>query len=744
MLLLNGLRSWLLALVIVVVAGAALPAAAGAASYGELTNFGSAGVGAGQFTEEGPATAAFGVDPTDNTVYVGDKPSNKVFRIQKFSSTGTLLGEARIESVPGESALEGVAIDSAEKRFYALIVQTRSPEATFDPEFTAAGALYAFSTEPTEEAGKKVLLPASGTAAGGVLAGKSVLKPASTVAGEALLEPSGIAVDPKSHDIILAGTEDPTGSEEPLTALERVSKTGVLGARWVDKESSRFFGEEIGTSPVVTPEGKVYVVGGAVNDEGEQIDEIPAEFASQGTPKTLIKYDSGELELVSFPGIPAALEGGGLSLAPDGTLWVYAKILSPGEGKHPGALSFSTSGTPAVLGWTGGQTLKLGTGKCVISFFGHPMVAAGKENQLFMFDSDSSAPKVIKFGAGGEGCPTAKATTSLEAFVGAVKEEPSDLIAPGSEVKLSSTIAEANALKVKWSFGDGSPEVVTSNQHQTPTTLHKYATEGEFKVTATIETDNLATPTMVLERTLTVSKPLPIAKFTASTPVLVGQVDTFDAKGSTGAEKAAISEYKWNFGDGSPAVVTTTAATTHAFAAEGHFTVTLQVIDAHKLVSKVASAVITVNPVPVITPPPTTTTGTTPPPGETGVLPYKLSVPAGSLTASKSGSLALKIDCAGQSSCTGTATLKTASAVSAGKHRKKSILTVASSSFKLLGGHIQAITLHLSAAARTLLAHSGSRGLRVTVTILAHDVSGAAHPMTTQLTIHAAKTKKHH
>lgn len=742
MLLLNGLRSWLLALVIVVVvAGAALSAAAGAAPYGELTNFGSAGVGAGQFTEEGPATAAFGVDPTDNTVYVGDKPSNKVFRIQKFSSTGTLLGEARIESVPGESALEGVAVDPVEKRFYALIVQTRSPEATFDPEFTAAGALYAFSTEPTEEAGKKVLLPA---VPGGVLAGKSVLKPASTVAGEALLEPSGIAVDPKSHDIILAGTEDPTGSEEPLTALERVSKTGVLGARWVDKESSRFFGEEIGTSPVVTPEGKVYVVGGAVNDEGEQIDEIPANFASEGTPKTFIKYDSGELELVSFPGIPAALEGGGLSLAPDGTLWVYAKILSPGEGKHPGALSFSTSGTPAVLGWTGGQTLKLGTGKCVISFFGHPMVAAGKEDQLFMFDSDSSAPKVIKFGPGGEGCPTAKATTPLEAFVGAVKEEPSDLIAPGSEVKLSSTIAEANALTVEWNFGDGSPVVVTSDQHQTPTTLHKYTTEGPFKVTATIQTDNRASPTIVLERTLTVSKPLPIAKFTASTPVLVGQVDAFDAKGSSGVEKAAISEYKWNFGDGSPAVVTTTPSTTHTFATEGEFKVTLQVVDAHKLTSNVASAGIKVNPVPVITPPPTTTTGTTAPPGETGVLPYKLSVPAGSLTASKSGALALKIDCAGQSSCTGTATLKTASAVSAGKHKKKTILTLASGSFKVLGGHLQAITLHLSAAARTLLAHSGTRGLRVTVTILAHDAAGVAHPMTAQLTIHAAKVKKHH
>jgi PKD repeat protein len=745
MLVLNGLRSWLLAFATIVAACAALPAAAGAAAYGQLSSFGSAGVGVGQFTEESQVTAAFGVDSTDNSVYVGDKPSNKVFRIQKFSSSGTFLGEARIESVPGESALEGIAVDSAEKRFYALVVQTRSPEATVDPEFTAAGALYSFSTEPTEEGGKKVL-------SGGLLASKSVLKPASAVAGESLLEPSGLAVDPKSHDIILAGSVDPTGSEETVTALERVSKTGVLvpNERWVDNASTPFFGTEIATSPVVNAEGKVYVVGGPVTDEGEQIDEIPSKFASQATPKTFIKYEPGELELVSFPGIPAALQGGGLSLAPDGTLWVYAKILSPGEGKHPGALSFATSGgTPTVQGWTGGQTLKLGTGKCVISFFGHPMVAAGKENQLFMFDPDSSAPQVIKFGEGGEGCPSASATP-LEAFEGAVKKEGSDVIKPGAEVQLSSTLAAANALKVTWNFGDRS-EAVTTNQHQSPTVLHKFIGEGKFKVTATIATDNLATPTIVLERTLTVSKPLPVARFTAVNPIVAGVTDTFDAKNSTGVEKAAITEYRWNFGDGSAPVTTTTAATTHVFATEGHYPVTLQVVDANKLVSEpesqsiaVTAAVVIKPPPPPPPPPPTTTTGTTPPPGKGGVLPYTLSVPASTITASNSGALTLKINCTGQSSCTGTATLKTVSAVSAGKHKKKLILTLASGSFNTAGGHVQAITLHLSAAARTLLAHSGSRGLRVRVMIVARDSAGTTHSMQTLLTIHAAKAKKHH
>jgi PKD repeat protein len=725
-----------------VLVGGAIPTAAGAAPFGELSRFGSAGIGNGQFSEAGTETIAFGVDPTTESVYVGDKPSAKVFRVQKFSATGTFLGAATLKALPGEGSIEGVALDPVEKRFYVLLTLTRG-ESEFGEEEAAAAEVYAFSTEPT--GGK--LEPAPGTVEEGVLAGKPVLKPASNTAGQPLLEPSGITVDPTTHDIILMGLEE-RNVEEPRVALERISSSGALGERWVDSEGSPYFEvqNDAGSSPVVTSTGQVYVVGEALGKTGgqvEQIVEIPSSFGAHAAAKPYIEYEAGELDLVTFPGEPHPLAGGGLSLAPDGTLWVFAKILSPGIGRLPGALAFSTSGTPTVRGWTGGQTIKLGTGKCVISFTGHPMVAAGAEG-VFIFDSDSVSPRVVRFGPGGEGCPTASASP-LEAFVGAVKEEPSDLIAPGSEVKLSTTVAGANALKVKWSFGDGSGEALTSDQHQTPTALHKYTTEGEFKVIATIESDNLDTPTIVLERTLTVSKPLPIAKFTASTPVTAGQADTFDAKGSTGAEGAAVSEYKWSFGDGSPAVATATPTISHAFAAPGHFTVTLQVLDANKLTSKVASAVIAVNPVPVIPPP--TTTGTTPPPpppGETHVLSYQLSLPAGSLTASKSGALALKIDCAGQSSCTGTATLRTASAVSAGKHRKKAVMTLASGSFRVLGGHLQAIALHLSAAARTLLVHSGSRGLSVRVTVLAHDSAGGSHTTLKVLTIHAAKAKKHH
>jgi PKD repeat protein len=749
MLKLTAVKSWLIAMALLVLA-AAIPAAAGADSYGEVARFGSAGVGNGQFKEAGAETVAFGVDPTDNSVYVGDKPAAHTARIQKLSLTGTFLGAATLEVKGEETAIEGVAIDPVLHRFYVLVVQTRSSANAVDPEVTAAADLYAFSTEASEKEGKKVLEPAAGTAEHGVLASNTALKPQSTTTGVALLEPAGLAVDPTTHDIILAGRED-QGGEELRTALERISSAGAVGARWVDKAGSAFFEEETPSSPVVTSEGKVYVIGGALVGTGElgveQIDEIPTNFASSEAPKAFIKYDSGANELVTFPGVPEPLEGGGLSLAPDGSLWVYSKILTVGETvnfKNPGALSFSPNG--AVRGWTGGQTLKLGTGKCTISFFGHPMVAAGKEEQLFMLDSNPEAPSVVRFGPGGEGCPRAKASPPA-VFVGAREVNPGELIAPGSEVKLSSTLTQANAVKVKWSFGDGS-EAVTTNQHQAPETVHTFTGEGEFNVKETIETDDLATPTVVVERALIVSKPPPVAKFTGATPISVGQPDTFDAKSSIGSEGSAVTEYAWSFGDGSVAT-TTTPGTSHAYAAPGAYTVVLHVTDANKRTSLPASVVVAVVAVSTGGGTTTTTTSTSPPPPPLpppppagGVLAYRIALTASTLTASKTGAVPIKINCAGQSSCTGTVALKTASAVSVAKRKKKTVLTLAQGAFKVLGGHLQTVTVRLSAAARTLLAHSGSRGLRVRVTILGRDSAGTTHTTTMLVTLHAAK--KHH
>ena len=98
----------------------AMSAAARAESYGELGHFGKAGVGQGQFQipSEKVEVHAFGVDPTDNSVYVGDEPTEGEYRIQKFTATGTFL--ASVSFKPAHPiGLEGIAVDPAKERIYA-------------------------------------------------------------------------------------------------------------------------------------------------------------------------------------------------------------------------------------------------------------------------------------------------------------------------------------------------------------------------------------------------------------------------------------------------------------------------------------------------------------------------------------------------------------------------------------------------------------------------------------------------
>ncbi|HEY4897040.1 MAG TPA: PKD domain-containing protein [Solirubrobacteraceae bacterium] len=722
---------------------------AGAVGYGELTHFGSKGTGHVQFTEHGPQAVAFGADPTDKSLYVADEPEEHVFRIQKLSYTGEYEAAVSLK-VKGagpepESGLEGIAVDPVEGRIYVLAVQSRGDEehAIVDPETLAAGAIYAFSTTPKE--GK--LEPATGTKEG-LLASAAVLHAQSKELGQALLEPSGITVDPTTHDIILMGNEDEGEGKEPATrvALERVSSNGVLGARWSDNATEAFFASEEASSPAVSKEGKVYVLGEVEGAEHpEQIDEIPASFSSATKPTPLVAFDSGPNELVTFPGEPKPLQGGGMSIAPDGTIYVYAKVHQESNGKivpNPGALAFSGAGVE--LGWTGGQSTQLGLGHCTVSFLGHPTVAAGGEQRVFMFDSNPEAPSVISFGPGGTGCPVAKSSAIAATVLGA----PVESVKPGTEVKFVSTVTEANALSVKWTFGDGA-ELETGNKHQTPEAGHTFATEGEFKVKETIQTDNLNNPELVQEKTIVVKSSVPIAKFTTEN-VTVGQPSEFNAKASTGSEKSAVTSYKWDFGDGSTPVVTSEPTISHTYAAAGEYTVKLIVEDALKRVSAGATQTVFVAakeeskpPAKEEAPPAIRSTSTTtppPPPPSGGVLAFRASLLGTSLLVTKSGSFGLKVDCAGQSICVGTVTLRTLGAVSAAK--KKSILTLASGSFSLSGGQVKTVALHLSSKAKALLARSHT--LKAKVTILARDSQNASHTMAFTVTLRPAKTKRGH
>lgn len=103
------------------------------------------------------------------------------------------------------------------------------------------------------------------------------------------------------------------------------------------------------------------------------------------------------------------------------------------------------------------------------------------------------------------------------------------------------------------------------------------------------------------------------------------------------------------------------------------------------------------------------------------------------LQAGRGGWVALKIACpVGVTSCQGKVTVRTLSAVLAGHG---GVLTLAGASFKVAGGHVGTVRVRLTPRARSLLASRGS--LRVRVTIVAHDASGAAHTSHATATLHA-------
>lgn len=115
------------------------------------------------------------------------------------------------------------------------------------------------------------------------------------------------------------------------------------------------------------------------------------------------------------------------------------------------------------------------------------------------------------------------------------------------------------------------------------------------------------------------------------------------------------------------------------------------------------------------------------------------------LEASLSGIVSVKVSCpAGESSCTGTVTLRTLNAVLASlagtAKSKRSIVTLATGSFTVAGGKVTTVKLHLSAKARALLARS--HVLRARATIVAHDPAGTSHSTQTVVTLRAASARR--
>jgi PKD repeat protein len=618
-----------------------LPAIARAAeTYGEVAGGGFVGkVGAGNKEFKITlGTHAFGVDTTENSVYVGDEPKKGEYRIQKLTASGTFLAQTALFKPPNHDGIEGIAVDATQKRVYVLALEKRGEALTIGPSMPAAGTLYAFSSEQSGE----TLPPATGTSEG-VLTGPEAFASQSDAAEAALLEPRGIAVDPSTHDVIVLGEVGlkVEGEKEPQfrVALQRIHSSGVLGERYVD--AGDFFSGLTPNSPVVSTKGSVYVtvdeaqtnlVTGVREDE---LIRIPSEFASKTPPAPFLQltlrgtFEEEGKPVVEFDEGEPTADGGGLSFAPEakgglgeGTIYARAQVFvgTIEEGSYyPGVLAFAGA-DGSEIGWTGGQTKKAGT-SCAIAVGGttYPSVAAGNNRTVFMFDpgktSPFNAPRVVEFGPEGKGCPAAEASEPV-ATVNGQPLSPSEQVSPGTPVTFASTMTQANAVSVEWDFGDG--QTTTSpDQYQHTEVTHKFVRGGELTVTETIHTDDLATPTLVRQAKISVSITAspPTAVLEGPSEVILGGGGapgrlvyleggglgleesaesgeaTFDASASSASTATGpnrIDAYHWVFGDGA-SETTASATTKHKYDKAGTYKVELTVTDTLGSTSELSS-----------------------------------------------------------------------------------------------------------------------------------------------------------
>jgi hypothetical protein len=509
-------------------------AVAQADPYGEIQSFGESEI---QTPER-----AIGYEPETGNVFVVDEDEHN-FKILDFGSTGgvykVVASAVFIPKDPnravGPDQIEGVAIDPTMHRLYILAVENRAEEGETpipDAEVPAAGALYAFSTEPS----KGALKPASGTpetgTEKGVLINQERLLPLSSEFGVSLLEPSGIAVDPTTHDVIVAASidrgklsdpEEEVFEKEATAVIQRIHSNGELGARYIDEGG---FFEECGcdSSPIVSSAGHVYVTG-----QGDELDEFPTPESTKVPPETVavtpapeVKYGLGcekecrfgsKIEPVEFhekltemPEEPGEF-GSSATISPEGAIWARARIQYQLAGPeqefdYGGALEFGSEF--AELGWTGGQSPASAAGKCVVNdLVEAPAMVAGKGGTLFVLDrspgsGEEKGQRIVEFGPNGNGCPHGSAT--LSASAGGVEVAEGEPVPVADSVTLGSKLTQANALSVEWEFGDGSTHTVSTREEQAVEIQHTFTEAGDLTVKETIHTDNLATPMIKLER----------------------------------------------------------------------------------------------------------------------------------------------------------------------------------------------------------------------------------------------------
>lgn len=496
----------------VLLALALLASPASAATFGQLGEpWGKAGSGAGQFFKPG----VFGVDPDSGDAYAGDMNSaGTLYRIQRFSEEGAL--EATVEFSRKDEAtgklikLVGIAVDPARERIYVL-----------EACKALSGSLVCTGTTGDYSA---LRVHAFSTAGGGLASAGTFALPSGA---DELYQPTSIAVDPLSGELVLLG-EDAQNNAGHIV-VERFTAAGVPGGRFVDSASA-LKSSLVAPLPslAVGPGGTTYMLttGAGTADSGSATTrawELPPDLsgASLSPVPGFAAAEDEEWPLrANVERSPGGLYAGPtLAISKDGSTLYWKERYTAGESTLNEALvrGFSLSeGKTRVLYGGGEARCRIKTGWAGIGAAGE-----GASEELLVFDygpeqaSPSYGAHVLRFGEGGSGCPASLARFTVEG-----EDRDGVVVGKGESVSFDASTSElepeAIPRELVWSFGDGTEEVVRCREEAGEcvkpaalTVSHEYASAGEFTVTLELK---LVAPIfgnpVPVQHTLTVPTPM--------------------------------------------------------------------------------------------------------------------------------------------------------------------------------------------------------------------------------------------
>jgi hypothetical protein len=460
-------------------AAAAFATPAGAEAFGQIGEaWGKAGSADGQFRLPG----MLGVDSSDGSVYTGDEKDSSTYRIQKFTASGEFKAKAevpRFEKVGLSErllTLHGIAVDPALHRIYMVEgCHLAKPSTGICKEFgTSFGAkrILVFSTEPSGT----TLVPAP-TATLPLPEGE-----------ETLYEPQSIAVDPSNHDIVILAE-----NTESHTTVQRISSTGVAGARFVDTANALRAGGKVATAIAVGPSGTTYTltgspsVPGAANTRAWQFPKDLSGVAMVPGFAAAAESEGWTTGLLS-PKTPSKIGGPQLAISPDGsTLYWKESIEQAEEETEPGNVlvrGFSLTEDATKVLYGNGSNVKK---RCKIETAEAGIGVTGEKLVVFDYGPKDESPpfgdRVMTFGAGGSDCrvPAATFTVNGESNeeVTVEKGVAATFDAKGSEPELF----KGSPVELDWDFGDGSSEEKIKGTPAAFTVKHTFSSAGTYRVT---------------------------------------------------------------------------------------------------------------------------------------------------------------------------------------------------------------------------------------------------------------------